>query len=96
MRIVKSLGISVLSFILFLSLTVFSIAFMLQSTVLSPDFVSTQVDKIPISDIARDFSDKLISSQITQEMPFLKDVALNVLEKQEPWIKKELKAAVNT
>ncbi len=96
MGILKGIATSILSFILFLSLTVFSIAFMLHGTVLGPDFVSTQVDKVPISSIARDLSDELVGEQLSQEMPFLNDVALNVLEKQEPWIKKEIKAAVNT
>lgn len=96
MNFLKGLGVSILSFILFLVLIVFSVAFMLHGTILNSEFVLAQVDKIPISDIARDISDEFIGEQLSQEMPFVKDVALNVLEKQEPWIKKEIKAAVTT
>ncbi|OGO00118.1 MAG: hypothetical protein A2Y58_06040 [Chloroflexi bacterium RBG_13_51_52] len=96
MGILRSIATSFLSFILFLTLTIFSVAFMLQGTVLNSDFVSDQVDKVPISDIARDFGDELISSELPQDMPFMKDVALNVVEKQEPWIKEQLKDAIDT
>src|SRR4030042_6713772 len=96
MGFLRNIATSLLSFILFLTLTIFSVAFMINSTVLNSDFVSTQVDNVPISDIARDFGDELISSELTQDMPFLKDVALNTVEKQEPWIKTQLKDAIDT
>ena len=96
MSFLRNIATSFLSFILFLTLTIFSVAFMLQGTVLNSDFVSNQVDKVPISDIARDFSDELIGSQLPQDIPFVKDVALNVVEKQEPWIKEQLKDAIDT
>lgn len=96
MGILKGLAVSILSLILFLTLGIFSIAFMVHGTVLDSGFVLGQVDKIPVSDIARNVSEAFIGEQLSQEMPFARDVALNVLEKQEPWIKKEMKAAVNT
>jgi hypothetical protein len=96
MGILRGLATSILSFILFLTLMVFSIAFMLKGTVLNYDFVSDQVDKVPITDIARDLGDELITSQLTQDMPFVKDVALNVLEQKEPWIKDTLKEAMDS
>ncbi|MBN1162113.1 MAG: hypothetical protein JXA17_09220 [Dehalococcoidales bacterium] len=95
MSIFRGIATSLLSFILFLTLAVFSIAFMLQGTVLNYNFVSDQVDTLPIADIARDFGDELITSELTQDMPFAKDVALNVLEREEPWIKDQLKDAMD-
>lgn len=87
---------SILSFILFLLLIIFSIAFMLHGTVLNPDFVSAQVDKVPITDLARDFSDEFIIPELPQDVPFIKDIALNVLEKQESWIKERVKDVIDT
>ena len=95
MGILRSILASFLSFILFLTLGIFSVAFMLQGTVLNSDFVSTQVDNVPIADIARDFGDEILSTTLPQEMPFVKDVALNIIEKQEPWIKQQLKDAID-
>ena len=73
MGILRGLATSILSFLLFLTLAIFSIAFMLKGTVLNYDFVSDQVDKVPIADIARDFGDELITTDLTQGMPFAKE-----------------------
>jgi hypothetical protein len=96
MSILRNIAASLLSLILFLTLTIFSVAYMVQNTVMDPSFVSDQVDQVPIYDIARDFGDTLIGEQLTWDMPFVKDVALNVVEKQEPWLKEQLKDAIDT
>ena len=96
MGCLKSFATFILSFLFFITLTVFSVAFMLHGTVLSHDFVSNQVDKMPISAIARDVAEDQIGNELPQEAEFLKEVAYNVIEKQEPWIKTQLKAAINT
>jgi membrane-associated HD superfamily phosphohydrolase len=96
MGCLKSFLTFVLSFIFFIGLSVFSVAFMLHGTVLSYDFVSNQVDKVPISAIARDVTEDQIGKELPQEEEFLKEVAYNVIEEQEPWIKTQLKAAINT
>ncbi|MHB8105247.1 MAG: hypothetical protein ACYDG5_06885, partial [Dehalococcoidales bacterium] len=87
---------AILGIIFFIILTVFGVAFMVHGTALSADFVSTQVDKIPISAIARDITKDQLSSELPQGSEFLKEVAYNVVEEQETWIKTQLKAAVNT
>ncbi|MGD0779932.1 MAG: hypothetical protein ABR954_04010 [Dehalococcoidales bacterium] len=96
MGCLKSFLTFVLSFIFFIGLSVFSVAFMLHGTVLSYDFVSNQVDKVPVSAIARDVTEDQIGKELPQEADFLKEVAYNVIEEQEPWIKTQLKAAINT
>lgn len=96
MKFLKGLVTGILSFILFLSLTVFSIAFVLHGTVLSPDFVSSQVDKIEISKIARDIAEEQIGKELPQGATFLKDVTYEVITKQEPWIKEQLHQAIDT
>jgi hypothetical protein len=92
----KGIATSILSLILFLSLSIFSLAFMLHGTVLNQDFVTAQVDKMPISELTRDFADEIISPELPQDMPFAKDIAMNVIEKQEPWIKTQLKDVIDT
>jgi hypothetical protein len=96
MNFLKGLVTGILSLILFLTLTVFSIAFMLHGTVLSPDFVSSQVDKIEISKIARDIAEKQIGKELPQGAAFLKDVAYEVITEQEAWIKEQLHQAIDT
>ncbi len=96
MGFLKGFATFIFSFIFFIALAVFCFAFMLRGTVLSYDFVSNQVDKLPISSIARNVAENQIGKELPQQAEFLKDVAYNVIEKQEPWIKTQLKTALDT
>jgi len=95
-KFLKGLGTFFCSFLLFLSLSVFSVAFLLHSTLLNPDFVASQVDKIDISSLARDIAEKQINEQLPEEGQFLKDVTFDVINNQEPRIKKQLDSVIYT
>ena len=94
MKFLKGLAISLLSFILFLSLGVFGTVYMLNNTLLNPDFVSAQVDKIPISSLMREVTEEQISEQLPEEAWFLKETLYNVISEQEPWIKEQVNAGI--
>ena len=96
MGCLKSFGTFVCSFLLFLALSIFSVAFMLHSTVLSADFVNKQINRIDISSIARDVAEKQIGKELPEQATILKEVAYDVIAAQEPWIKQQLTSAVNT
>lgn len=96
MGFLKGFGTFVLGFLLFLSLSIFSVAFLLNSTVLNPDFVTRQVDRIDISAVARDVAEKQINEQLPAELSFLKDAVYNVIDAQEPWLKTQLNQAIGT
>ena len=95
MSALKSLGTAICSFLLFLALTVFGIAFMLNSTLLNPDFVAAQVDKIDVSDLAEEFAEEQIVEEIPEEVDFLVDVIYDVIDEEEPWIKEQVHTAIN-
>ncbi|MFC1897262.1 hypothetical protein ACFLX8_01635 [Chloroflexota bacterium] len=63
MKILKGLAIGLLSFLLFLSLYIFGIAFLLNQTVLNPNFISTQLDKLNVSLLV----EEIISEQEGEE-----------------------------
>jgi len=94
MTALKGLGTAILSLLLFLSLTVFGIAFTLNSTLLNPDFVIAQVDKIDVSDVAREFAEEEIVDQVPDEVDFLVDVIYDVIDEQEPWLKEQANTAI--
>ncbi len=96
MGFLKGFGTFVLGFLLFLSLSVFSVAFLLNSTVLNPDFVTRQVDRIDVSAVARDVADEQIKEELPAELNFLKDAIYNVIDAQEPWLKKQLNQAIDS
>ena len=94
MGFLKGLGIAILNFLLFLSLVVFGMAFLFNSTLLNPDFVAAQVDKLDISETARDLVDEQLSEDLPEEAEFLKDAAYAVIDEQEPWLKEQINIAV--
>jgi len=49
MKILKGVVTGLLSFLLFWSLSLFGIAFLLNQTILNPDFVTTQIDKLDVA-----------------------------------------------
>jgi hypothetical protein len=96
MKVLKGFGVSILSLLLFLSLSVFGIAFMLHSTLLNPDFVTAEVDRIDIPALIREITEEQIGEQLPQEVLFLKEAVYEAISDQEPWLKKQLNTAIYT
>ena len=94
MNFLKGLVLSLLSFLLFLSLSVFGIAFTINSTLLNPDFVATEVDKLGVSSLIRELTEEQISQQLPQEAQFLKEAIYTVIYAHEPWIKEQVNAGI--
>jgi hypothetical protein len=97
MGFLKGFGTFVLGFLLFLSLSVFSLAFLLNSTLLNPDFVTRQVDRIDIARLVTDSTEENLG-QFPEERRFLqvaiKGAIYKVLSDQEPWLKEQVNAAI--
>ncbi len=97
MRFLKGLAVSLLSFLLFLSLSLFSLAFMLNQTILNPDFVVSQMNKLDISALVKEIAIDPISrdmgQQLSQQFPQGEELIAQVLNDTiadlEPWIKEK-------
>ena len=96
MKFLRGLGTSILSLLLFLSLTVFSIAFLLQSTALNPDFIVEQVDRIDVSELAHEITEEMITEDLPDEALFLQDAIYDIIEGQEPWLEEQLHYIIHT
>jgi hypothetical protein len=96
MKFLKGFGTFICSFLLFLALSSFGFAYMLNSTILSSNFVDKQINKVNISSIARDVVKDQIADKLPSNSDVLKEVALNVFETKEPWIKAQLTGAVDS
>ena len=94
MNFLKALGATILSFILFLSLGVFSTLFLLNNTLLNPDFMVNQADKLPVASLIRETAEEQFNQQLPEEAWFLKETMYNVISDQEPWIKEQLRAGI--
>jgi len=94
MKVLKGFGLVILSFLLFLSLSVFGIAFMINSTLLNPDFVAAEVDKIDVSALVIELTEEQIGEQLPEEALFLKEAFYEVISDHEPWLKEQVNAAI--
>ena len=94
MNVIRGLGTFILSVLLFLSLTVFGLAFLLQNTLLNPDFVYKQVESVDLSELVRDFAEDNIVGAIPEEAQFIQDAVYDVIDDQEPWLKEQFHDAI--
>ncbi len=94
MKFLKGFGLTILGLLLFLSLILFGFALTLNQTVLNPDFVVSEIDKLDYSVLA----EELISQETTQEelSPELKSILVDTIDKVEPIVKEQLGVAVNS
>jgi len=91
MKFLKGLAIGLLGILLFLSLTVFGLVLTINQTILNPDFVVSQVNKLDISSLAGEFlSEQIPSGQIPQGETLIADTLADL----EPWIKDQTNAAI--
>lgn len=92
---VKKAGIAFLSFLLFVSLSGFGMGFVMNSTLLNPDFAIAQIGKLDVSALAGEMiSDIVPLEEIPAEMEFIGDAVEDTIADLEPWIKQQTDTAV--
>ncbi len=103
MQFLKGLAIGLLSFLLFLSLTVLGLAITLNYTILNPDFVASQIDELDIASLMKEQLDELDIDSLMEEqlqLPFDTEfitVAIDdTITDLEPWMKEQLSAGIYT
>jgi hypothetical protein len=89
-KIVKGLAVGLLGFLLFLSLSLFGLAFMTNSTVLNSDFVTTEIDKLDVSSLVEE-----VIIEHTPEEEF-ETALINTIAELEPTVKEQLGAAIDS
>ena len=94
MNFLKGLALFILSSLLFLSLAVFGTLFTLNNTLLNPDFVVAQVDRLDVTALAREVTEGQISGQFPPEQRFLEEAVYSTIADNEPWLKEQVSAAV--
>ena len=67
MRGLKIAGLVILSFILFISLIVFGLAFSLNRTALNPDFVTAEGERLEIAPLASEAMSQALPEALSEE-----------------------------
>jgi hypothetical protein len=84
MKFLKGFALFILGTLLFLSLFTFGIAFMLNQTVLNPDFIVYQVNRLDVTSLAED----MLSQQVLPEGDELtEELVSETIADIEPWMK---------
>ena len=91
MRGLKIAGLIILSFILFISLTVFGLAFSLYRTALNPDFVTAEGDRLEIAPLASEAISQMLPVELSEEAL---DSLTETITTLEPRLKDELNTIV--
>ena len=90
MKVLKVLALILLSFLLFLSLSIFGLALTLNLTILNPDFTVSELDRLDIPSLTKD----LLSQQIPQDVPYIAEVVDNTIADLEPWIREQTRDTI--
>jgi len=92
MKFLKGLAIGLLSFLLFWSLSIFGILFLLNQTILNPNFISTQLDKLDVAALV----EEIIGEQEDEEAfsEELETALVDTIAELEPVIKEGISDTV--
>ncbi len=85
MSFLKNLAVSLLSFILFLSLAIFGTVYMLDNTLLDPDFVAAEIDRLDVPALAKE----LFQMEAPPGATDLTEIIDKTITDLEPWMKEE-------
>ncbi len=92
MSFLKSTAISLLSFILFLALSLFSTVYMLDKTLLDPDFVAAEINGLDVPALARE----MLRMETPPGTPDTTEVINKTVTDLEPWMKEEVSTLIHT
>lgn len=97
MKVLKGFGLGILSFLLFLSLTIFGLALIPNYTVLNPRFVTGQIDRLDISGLVQQAMQERGGGGAPDGIPKeVRDTLADTLRKVEPELKAQVRAAINS
>ena len=85
MKFIKGLVVSLLSLLLFLSLSVFGLVFTLNQTILNPDLLVSQLNRLDLPLLV----EEVLVEQIPEEQEFVAEVLRDTAADLEPWIKEQ-------
>lgn len=92
MKFLKGLALTALNLLLFLALSVFGLVLTLNYTILNPDFVTSEVDRLDACALAKE----ALSQQIPGDEPYITEALDNTFAELEPWLKEQVNSNINS
>jgi len=91
-KFLQNLALGLFSFLLFPSLAIFGVLYMLDNTILQPDFVVSELDRLDMPSLLGEF----FSVEVPPEVPYLDEVIDETITNLEPWMKEEISTTIYT
>ena len=92
MKTFKNFALGILNPLLFLSLSISGLAFMLNKTLLDPDFVTAELDRPDTPSLTREYIS--FSLQFPPGTPYLTETIDETIDDLEPWMREQLSMAI--
>lgn len=89
MKFLKGFALFILGSLLFLSLFTFGIAFTLNQTILNPEFIVSQVNKLDIPLLAEEMLSQQIPAEAEEFEEYMGEVVAETITDLEPWMKEQ-------
>jgi len=89
-KFLKNLALGLLSFLLFFSLAIFGFLFMVNSTILNPDFVVSELDRLDVSSLVGEF----FTIEAPPEVPYLDEAIDETIAGIKPLVKEQVSVAI--
>ncbi|MFH1638806.1 MAG: hypothetical protein ABIB93_00580 [Chloroflexota bacterium] len=96
MKYLKGLALSLLSLLLFFSLSLYGLTFMLNRTLMEPGFVSAELDKLDIAQFFREIVSSEVppGQQSSIDTAAVNEALFTAISQSEPQLKEEAKTAI--
>ena len=98
MTLARRTAIGFLSFLLFVSLSGFGLAFTINQTALNPDFLVSRLDTLDVSSLAEEVMREQVPEEVVSIVPaeLIDGVLDDVITELEPWLREQMSAAIYT
>ncbi len=98
MSLAKKAALGFLSFLLFVSLAGFGLAFTINRTVINPNFIVSRLDTLDASSLMAELLKEQVPEEVMAMVPMelIDEVLDDVLTELEPWLKEQIAGAVYT
>ena len=92
MNVIKNLSVALMSFLLFIAIIIFGFLFMVNSTVMNPDFIKDRINSLDVDELIDEFVEFEASPEAEESV----DMVREIIPKVEPVVKERLLVAVDS
>lgn len=90
MKFLKGLAITIVGFLLFLSISAFSTVFMLKQTLINPDFAVAELNQLDTAKLGKEMLGDQIKAQLPPELSSLSGAVDGIFDEMAPWFKERM------